>query len=202
MLNRVVINANGEKAKQKADFPGAGSAAPLLRLYAESQNASFEEGQRIDLLQYKLVTHATLDWRELQTILDHSNGYVNKLELTNDLAAMTGIRLLQAALGALRYKRYHGSWPGSLKDCVPQYLKEIPPDPFRHGEFIHYESSPPRVYSVGTAATYLPEKHAYSINSPTPWNKILLVKQENMVWFLEDERRDKQFVIHLTTAIR
>jgi len=41
-------------------------------------------------------------------------------------------------------------------------LSEIPPDPFKHGAFIHYESSPPRVYSIGTAATYYPEKHAYN----------------------------------------
>jgi hypothetical protein len=40
------------------------------------------------------------------------------------------MRTMIAALAAERYRQAHGRWPESLAALVPQYLKEVPLDPF------------------------------------------------------------------------
>jgi hypothetical protein len=41
-----------------------------------------------------------------------------------------GQRCLAAALAAERFRRDQGRWPGSLAELAPQYMKQVPTDPF------------------------------------------------------------------------
>jgi hypothetical protein len=72
------------------------------------------------------------------------------------LEAMSEVRLDLAtvALAANAYRSHSGDWPQGLEDLVPQYLSEIPQDPFGGG-FIRYLRQDERVilYSVGPDQT-------------------------------------------------
>ena len=59
------------------------------------------------------------------------------------------IALLNCAkvgIAALRYKSEHGSLPAKLEDLLPNYIKQLPLDPFTGGPLQYREG---RVYSVG-----------------------------------------------------
>ncbi len=79
--------------------------------------------------------------------------------LSANLEALETLRLLETAIAVKRYQLKHGTWPGTLNDCIPEFLTAIPPDPNKHGRFIQYESSPPRVYSIGKGVASAPEEH-------------------------------------------
>jgi hypothetical protein len=55
-----------------------------------------------------------------------------------------------AAVAAVRYRRTHGSWPEALAELVPDYLSQIPQDPYAEGPF-RYRRLPTGlvIYSIG-----------------------------------------------------
>lgn len=73
--------------------------------------------------------------------------------------SLTRLRILEAALGVLRFRRYHARWPEKLEECVPQFLSTVPMDPCLNGQRIQYRHNPTRLYSAGPAGKYMPEQH-------------------------------------------
>ncbi len=67
-----------------------------------------------------------------------------------EMSTNAELRALIVALACERYRLAHGTWPTSLKDLQPDYLKEIPIDPYTGKEMI-YRLLPDSVviYSVG-----------------------------------------------------
>jgi hypothetical protein len=47
--------------------------------------------------------------------------------------AQANVSTAAVALAAERYRRDKGEWPADLKDLVPKYLKQLPPDPYTGG---------------------------------------------------------------------
>lgn len=62
------------------------------------------------------------------------------------------IALLQADLAIRAYRQHHGDWPRTLADLVPDYLPEVPVDPFTHSSSLRYRAEGDggfTLYSVG-----------------------------------------------------
>ena len=124
--------------------------------------------QLVELPVYKFAMRERLDWAGLQNLsmrVNAPNWGISGMRFfdffKDDTLSRTKLRLLEAAIGAKRYQRFYGHWPSELKDCVPQFMTEIPPDPFINGEKIHYLPSPPRVFSAGSNGKYEPDSHGY-----------------------------------------
>ncbi len=67
------------------------------------------------------------------------------------MAQMAGI-----ALAIRLYELDHGRRPQQLSELIPEYLTELPPDPFGDGRatYIHHpDADPPVLYSIGSNAT-------------------------------------------------
>lgn len=61
--------------------------------------------------------------------------------------------LARVACAITRFHQDHGSYPDSLESLVPDYIKEIPSDPYSPGSTLKYRPDYPgdryRIYSVG-----------------------------------------------------
>lgn len=127
-------------------------------------------------------------FKEFQNNYPNSDG-ARYMRGFDDQYSVAILRMLDADLGVIRYRRYHGHWPKTLDECVPQFLGVVPLDPWMPGERIHYESeSPARIYSAGRARQYQPQLHG----RPTPERLKQLFEpfaakwDENLVLFLEE----------------
>lgn len=68
--------------------------------------------------------------------------------LLAEVDSISELRLAVAAIGVVRYRQKYERWPGSLKDCVPDGLNEVPRDPFRPHELLRFSGDSPRVWSA------------------------------------------------------
>ena len=59
--------------------------------------------------------------------------------------------IVLTALAAERYRLAHGDWPGTLEDLVPEYLDEVPIDPYDDGKPLKMVRHKDRlvVYGIG-----------------------------------------------------
>jgi hypothetical protein len=63
---------------------------------------------------------------------------------------ITHRRLVACAIACLLYRMDHNEWPIDLWQLVPDYLPDVPMDPFSEGDFIQLiVDDHPRVFSVG-----------------------------------------------------
>jgi hypothetical protein len=62
-------------------------------------------------------------------------------------------RAAEAGLAGMRYRTAHGQYPQALENLVPDFLEEVPEDPF-NGQSLRYDWQSPaaRVWSVGQNA--------------------------------------------------
>lgn len=65
-----------------------------------------------------------------------------------ELEALCELRLARAALAVTRYRLKHRAWPEDLDDCVPEFLDEVPRDPYEPAGSIQLSLNPPRVWSA------------------------------------------------------
>jgi hypothetical protein len=119
--------------------------AALLELHhdliAAAQLPELERKQRFEKIR---VESARLPW--LAQLLFPAADKVAQA-MSRSAAQM---RTMIAALAAERYRKAHGRWPESLAVLVPQYLKEVPVDPF-DGKLLRLRrvSDGLVIYSVG-----------------------------------------------------
>ena len=75
---------------------------------------------------------------------------INTKLTSAEMSTNAELRALIVALACERFRLAHGNWPTSLKDLLPEYLIEIPIDPYTGKEMI-YRILPDGVviYSVG-----------------------------------------------------
>ncbi len=93
--------------------------------------------------------------------IEKQRQFVRMLSLSADkvsvgfLRRQAELRCGPVALAAERFRRTHDRWPESLKELVPEYIKEIPKDPF-DGAPLRYRRLDEGVviYSVGVDKTY------------------------------------------------
>ena len=140
-----------------------GLAAWWIRPLAEDSFA-----RRLSTQARLLPAVEAKDWQQVSSVTvermaDGSNleNVVLSLSLPRYLAvdamrlrfhAMTDARSVATLLAAELYKRERGKYPGSLSELVPEYLAELPADPFaRDGRALRYrlDAGGPTVWSVG-----------------------------------------------------
>jgi hypothetical protein len=93
------------------------------------------------------------------------------------------LRLLETRLAMELYRRAAGYWPGELQDLVPQYLPNLPGDPFARRPLVYRRQADGfRLYSVGPDA--LDDGGRFS-NDP---------KRENLEGFDIDWEFDRRFL--------
>lgn len=56
------------------------------------------------------------------------------------------LRTARMGLAALKYKIKRGGWPATLSELVPDFLRQIPKDPFTGKDFLYREG---HIYSIG-----------------------------------------------------
>ena len=67
-----------------------------------------------------------------------------------DARSLMRWRLLESRLALELYHRRHGAWPESLGDLVPEYLSELPIDPFSNRPLVYHRQGEEFImYSVG-----------------------------------------------------
>jgi hypothetical protein len=141
-------------------FPGAGWAS--WQVFGRDAVASYLETME------QLVAASQSDWREanarVRQIADQFQekvrfrqlmaalfitGYRDALRAASDVVAKG--RAADAAIAVELYFRRHGNFPGQLDQLVPEFLPEVPQDPFT-GEPLRYliEEDGYVVYSVGS----------------------------------------------------
>ncbi len=146
-------------------WPGKADVDTMLRESA-LRRWSLEMDWDSMMTMLKLMMTQRMDREEINQFVErerrHSVTYlfINE-KMCAKFDAMESLRLLEAAIGVKRYQQHFGTWPSTLNDCVPLYLPSVPSDPNKRGQFIQYESSPPRVYTIGTSQTALPEGHGF-----------------------------------------
>ena len=113
------------------------------------------------LTSLKLMSNRRLDRDDADRIVRIIHRPIWNYLFYANIEAMEALRLLETAIGVKRYQQHFGTWPSTLNDCVPLYLPAIPSDPNKRGRFIQYESSPPRVYTIGTSLDPFPEGHGF-----------------------------------------
>ncbi|MEI6232044.1 MAG: hypothetical protein WCT04_03265 [Planctomycetota bacterium] len=140
--------------------------ADVLSLVRDAALVKWSNQMEFDslLANVKIATGQRMDREDTDHIIERMMKINPRLErssnhFSSNLEAQESLRLLEAAIGVKRYQLKHGTWPNSLTDCVPAFLPAIPPDPNKRGRVIQYESSPPRVYTLGTAGSYAPDDH-------------------------------------------
>jgi len=157
-----------DRARLANEFPGKASVSRMLK-----ELALIDWHRQIDeesfMASLKLMTRQHMDQDEVRDITRRVSARRPMGSLTwNDLCvgtatanlnALESLRLLEAAIAIKRYQRHYGAWPSALKDCIPLFLTEIPPDPNKKGRFVQYDSSPPRVYTIGTGMNCDPQQH-------------------------------------------
>lgn len=99
------------------------------------------------------------------TLPFHSWPLHSARNLAVELEALSELRLARAALAVTRYRQNHGSWPEDLDACVPEFLDEVPCDPFSPGASIQFSLNPPRVWSASGQG--LPNLHRPELPNPS-----------------------------------
>jgi hypothetical protein len=93
----------------------------------------------------------TAEAQELSALYVTAKISIPSLQRSVTLAARTAAMLESArtALAAERYRLERGAWPDNLQALVPEYMDEVPADPF-DGQPLRYRVAPDRVviYSV------------------------------------------------------
>ncbi|MBI3829478.1 MAG: HEAT repeat domain-containing protein [Planctomycetes bacterium] len=74
--------------------------------------------------------------------------FMSMRTLNADVDTLCELRLARAALAVARYQMKHKRWPSDLQECVPEFLAEVPIDPYRPREVLHFSNNPPRVWSA------------------------------------------------------
>ena len=88
-----------------------------------------------------------------------ANSYMSALKPTRELPqlALFSTRAARIAVAAQHYRRAHdGAYPPALDDLVPDYLDEVPGDPFVPGEAIHYDAESCLVWTSGPEGDFDP----------------------------------------------
>ncbi|MBN1257214.1 MAG: hypothetical protein JXA52_05865 [Planctomycetes bacterium] len=90
---------------------------------------------------------------------------------TRELQHIANMRLVQAALAVERYRLRHGKLPDSLSDLKPEFLPEIPLDPF-DGKLLRYKllAKGYMVYSIGQDQADNGGLDYKKIGSLRPWD--------------------------------
>lgn len=151
------------------DWPGKSDMQTMLHGSALFQ-WHWEMKKESILTTLKLMTNRRLDRGDMDPIAervshilleDHPRERDFAKLFYGNINALETLRLLETAIGIRRYQVHFGTWPSTLDECVPLFLPAIPPDPNKRGRFVQYESAPPRVYTIGTGLTPLPQGHGY-----------------------------------------
>ena len=118
------------------DKPFAQTASPNMD-FSMHDYGSFSETIRLSLSgEYSANIIAAVAVPNIKSILARKN-YLKFL--------MDGTRI---RIAALAYERDHGALPAALADLSPDYIKEVPSDPF-DGKPVRYDSKRGIIYSVG-----------------------------------------------------
>jgi len=93
-----------------------------------------------------------------------------------DLRAHAHLDLAQTALALERYRLARGKLPSQLEELVPQYLAQVPTDPF-DGQPIRYRPDPPgyRLYSIGEDARDNGGRERNDQDRTTPYDLCFIV---------------------------
>ena len=61
---------------------------------------------------------------------------------------------IRAIIAAARYRRKHGSPPPTLEALVPEFLGEVPRDPFDAGRPLGYDAAQGTLHTIGAEGTF------------------------------------------------
>ncbi len=135
---------------------------------ARAQLASLRTGPEMRAMHARYL-HAMSRWVEIagrplaeqQRLADewdaaHASSHNGLLPRASSITAshiqfQADLRLALAALAAERHRLAHGDWPRNLGDLVPQYLKQVPADPYT-GQPLRFRrlTDGAVIYSVGS----------------------------------------------------
>ncbi len=112
------------------------------RIYDFASHPTFEFAQRVDGERDDIPRYAELALH-LSPFCVHLLRFKCRLEVALDLTL--------TALAAERYRLAHGDWPAALEELVPDYLDEVPADPYNHGKPLSVKRHGDRlvIYSFG-----------------------------------------------------
>jgi hypothetical protein len=68
--------------------------------------------------------------------------------LNAEVDTLCELRIARVALAVVRFQRKHKRWPSGLQECVPEFLPEVPGDPYRPRDVLHFSTDSPRVWSA------------------------------------------------------
>jgi hypothetical protein len=111
-------------------------------------------------------------WRQMAHPMRWIMAWPDKGFILGHFRAIAFRRMAAAALAIRLYEVDHGHKPPSLADLVPDYLREVPLDPFTDdGRTIRYlpDAHPPVLYSAGTDG--VDDGGAYTIDSSNDWRR-------------------------------
>ncbi len=94
-------------------------------------------------------------------------------------------RMAAVGLAVWLFEAEHGDWPDRLEELVPEYLPDVPPDPFAgpdHGIAYDPYVEPPILYSVGVNGIDEGGKLPANLSGPQHWLKA------DMPYFLNGDR--------------
>ncbi|MCZ6653401.1 MAG: hypothetical protein O7D91_10300 [Planctomycetota bacterium] len=142
------------------NWPGVQAELPEL----------FRATSDMDLFTHPLLrrTNTNLEW--------HTQLHFRTLALR---------RMAAVGLAVWLFEAEHGDWPDRLEQLAPEYLPEVPPDPFAEpGRRIAYDPyvEPPILYSVGANGIDEEGKLPFDLSGPQHW------LQADMPYFLNGDR--------------
>ncbi|MCH8053085.1 MAG: hypothetical protein IH895_03420 [Planctomycetes bacterium] len=142
------------------NWPGVQAELPEL----------FRATSDMDLFTHPLLrrTNTNLEW--------HTQLHFRTLALR---------RMAAVGLAVWLFEAEHGDWPDRLEQLAPEYLPEVPPDPFAGPDRrIAYDPyvEPPILYSVGANGIDEEGKLPFDLSGPQHW------LQADMPYFLNGDR--------------
>jgi hypothetical protein len=98
-----------------------------------------------------------------QTFLYATGGYYSQISVTA-IGVLAQLRQAKIAIAIERFQRRENQLPGSLKELVPEYLQEIPLDPF-DGKGMRYKIEGPDSYRLWAVGANLSDEMGMEIPS-------------------------------------
>lgn len=157
------LNNEAPTRKQMEDFAGRQPARPhdaalTLRLFRqvevandESMEKAIAAGQKIDLELKKIAASPMQRVIHLQTMLLMPALTAGAQGMAQNAATLNAA---DAALAAVRFRRVNQVWPQSLAQLVPEFLPQVPLDPFDGKPLrIVVTANELKVYSIGKDLT-------------------------------------------------
>lgn len=139
------VDYDGCMARLNAYYDGA-LAAERKSTYKERRHAVqlWEEDVNSLASRNRVAVFLSSDWPAMMLLPALMNNVVK------DESARAQLRLTRVAVALAMYKSEHGNYPRTLAELAPQFLHDVPPDPFVDQPFQYKaENSTYILYSVG-----------------------------------------------------